>query len=90
MLQSRFDDFASKPTTSGAGAELEAYTGMRVSYIRAALTRALFAFPVLCERLEEVSGRTLDTAQLRVVCQAYDAGQPLADDRLMRTSTSAD
>jgi hypothetical protein len=81
------DDFASEPTT--AGAELEAYTGMRVSYIRAAFRRALFVFPVLRERLEAVSGRTLDTAQLRVVCQAYDAGQPVVDDRLMSTSNTA-
>jgi hypothetical protein len=65
------DDFASQP----AGSELEAYTGMRLSYLSNAFRRAFCLFPLLCERLKEVNGRKLDAAQLRVLCDAHDADQ---------------
>ena len=70
------DDFVTEP----AGSELEAYTGMRVTYLSNAFRRALGLFPLLCERLQEVNGRALDAAQLRVLCDAHDADQPLADE----------
>lgn len=79
------DDFATEP----AGSELEAYTGMRLSYLSSAFRRASCLFPLLCERLKEVNGRTLDAAQLRVLCDAHDAHQPLADERVMSPNDPA-
>ena len=73
---------------SGASAEFEAYTGMRVSYIRNAFGRAFFAFPVLCHRLQKVSGRPLDPVRLRALFQAYDA-QAAAYDKLMMSRSDA-
>jgi hypothetical protein len=78
------DDFA----TESAGSELEAYTGMRLSYLGNAFRRAFCLFPLLCERLQEVNGRALDAAQLRVLCDAHDADQALADERVMSPSNA--
>ena len=46
-------------------------------------------FPVLCERLEEVNGRALDAARLRALCDAHDAEQPLADERVVSPNNTA-
>jgi hypothetical protein len=77
------DHFATEPAGPDGCGELEAYTGMRLNYLRNAFRRALCLFPLLCERLKEVNGRALDAAQLRVLCDAYDVKQPIADERVM-------
>ena len=79
------DDFATEPP----GSELEAYTGMRLSYLSHAFRRACCLFPLLCDRLEEVNGRKLDAAQLRVLCDAHDADQQRTDERVMTPSDAA-
>jgi hypothetical protein len=79
------DDFA----TEHARCELEAYTGMRLSYLSNAFRQAFCLFPLLCERLEEVNGRKLDAAQLRVLCDAHDADQQRTDERVMSPSDAA-
>jgi hypothetical protein len=76
------DDFATEP----AGSELEAYTGMRLSYLSNAFRRAFCLFPLLCERLEDVNGRKLDAAQLRVLCDAHDADQQRTHETVMSPS----
>jgi len=79
------DDFATEPARS----ELEAYTGMRLSYLTKAFRHAFCLFPLLCERLEEVNGRKLDAAQLRLLCDAHDADQQRTDEGAMSPSDAA-
>jgi len=83
------DDFAPEFTASDARSELELYTNMRVSYVKDAFRRAFCLFPILHERLEEVSGRALDLARLRALCDTYDAEQPHAQERVMSTDNAA-
>jgi hypothetical protein len=83
------DHFATEPAGPDGCGELEAYTGMRLNYLRNAFRRALCLFPLLCERLKEVNGRALDAAQLRVLCDAYDVKQPIADERVMSPNNAA-
>ena len=83
------DDFAKECSASDARSELEVYTNMRASYVKDAFRRAFCLFPVLHERLEEVSGRALDLARLRALCDTYDAEQPQADERVMSPDNAA-
>ena len=83
------DDFAPELTASDARSKLELYTNMRVSYVKDAFRRAFCLFPVLHERLEEVSGRALDLARLRALCDSYDAEQTQAEERVMSPGNAA-
>ena len=83
------DDFGAERAGSDARSELEAYTGMRLNYLRNAFRHAFCLFRVLCERLEEVNGRVLDAARLRALCDAHDAEQPLPDERIMSPNNAA-
>ena len=83
------DDFAAELTASDARSELEFYTTLRVSYVKDAFRRAFCLFPVLHERLEEVSGRALDLARLRALCDTYDAEQTHAEERVMSPDNAA-
>jgi hypothetical protein len=83
------EDFATESAGSDARAALEAYTSMRLSYLRDAFKRAFCLFPVLRAHLQIVSERELDGARLRALCNAYDAEQSRADERIMSPNNAA-